>query len=128
MQKRKYSDEYRREAVALTQQVVLTSARGVPGLSMGYMVHVDCGDGSWFVPTDVPFSTPWGTLASAIDVLISEIVVASGPDTDRVASVSGPDFSREAGVAWIEHDGVEEFIAFRDVGRGSGNGRKLASE
>ena len=49
------------------QQAVVMAARGAPGLSMGYKVHVDRGDGSWFVPTDVPFFTPSGTLVSAID-------------------------------------------------------------
>ncbi len=34
--------------------------------------------------------------------------------------MSGPDFSQGANVAWIEHDGVEEFIAFQDVVQGAG--------
>ncbi len=103
------------------QQAVAVAARGAVGLSMGYKVYVDRGDGGWFVPIDVPFFTPSGTLASAIDETTDEIIVSSGPDADRVESVSGPDFSQGINVVWIEHDGVEEFIAFQEAVQADGS-------
>jgi len=103
------------------QQAVAMAARGAVGLSMGFKVYVQREDGSWFVPTEVPFFTPSGTLASAIDETTSEIVVSSGPDSNRVESVSGPDFSQGVNVAWLELNGVEEFIAFQTVIQGSGS-------
>jgi len=106
---------------ANVQQAVAMAARGAVGLSMGYKVYVDNGAGGWFVPAQVPFFTPSGTLAAAIDETTSEIVVTSGPDSDRVESVSGPDFSQGVNVAWLESAGVEEFIAFQTVVQGSGS-------
>jgi hypothetical protein len=66
----------------------------------------------------VPFFTPSGVLSTAIDELTSEIVVASGLDTDLVESVSAPDFYLGVNVAWIVHDGVEEFVPFQNVVQG----------
>ncbi len=97
------------------QQEVVMAARGSPGLTMGYKVHVDRGVGSWFVPTDVPFFTPSGTVVAAIDQRMEAIVVAARPATDRVASVSGPDFSQGVNLGWLEHDGLDEFIGNRSV-------------
>ena len=44
--------------------------------------------------------------------------MALGLDTDLVESVSAPDFSLGVNVAWIAHDGLEEFIAFQTVVQG----------
>jgi len=77
--------------------------------------------GAGFPPTDIPLFTPSATLASAIDELTEEIVVVSGPDSDRAESVSTPDFAQCAKVAWLRHtNGLEGFIAFRDVVHGDG--------
>ena len=48
-------------------------------------------------------------------------MVTSGLDTDRVASVSGPDFALGVNVAWLSHDGLEEFIAFQTVVQADGS-------
>jgi len=103
------------------QRAVGMAARGAVGLSLGYNVYVDDGAGGWAPPVDVPYFTPSGSLASAIDELTNEIVVSSGLDSDRVETVSGPDFSQGLNVAWLEHDGVEEFIAFQTVVHGEGD-------
>ena len=102
-------------------QAIAMAARGTVGLSLGCNVYVDDGAGGWSPPSDMPFFTPAGTLATAIDELTSEIVVTTGPDCDRVESVSGPDFAQGANVAWVEHDGIEEFIAFQTVVQGDGD-------
>ncbi len=100
------------------QLAVTFAAAGVTGVSLGYRAYVSDGAGGWAPPVDVPFFTPSGVLSTAIDELTSEIVVASGLDTDLVESVSAPDFSLGVNVAWIVHDGVEEFIAFQNVVQG----------
>ena len=41
--------------------------------------------------------------------------MATGPDTSKVASVNDPEYSQGANVAWLVHDGVQEFIAFQTV-------------
>jgi hypothetical protein len=100
------------------QLSITLAAAGVTGVSLGYRAYVSDGAGGWAPPVDVPFFTPSGVLSTAIDELTSEIVVASGLDTDLVESVSAPDFSLGVNVAWIVHDGVEEFIAFQNVVQG----------
>ncbi len=100
------------------QLAVMLAAAGVSGVSLGYRSYVSDGAGGWAPPVDVPFFTPSGVLSSAIDERTSEIVVASGLDTDVVESVSAPDFSLGVNVAWISHEGVEEFIAFQTVVHG----------
>ncbi len=103
------------------QLAVVMAARGTPGISLGYKVWVHTGASGWFPPIEVAFFTPSGTLQSAIDELTDEIVVVSGPDSERVESVGTPDFARGANVAWLRHtSGLEEFIAFQDVVHGSG--------
>jgi hypothetical protein len=76
------------------------------------------GAGGWAPPVDIPHFTPSGVLGSAIDELTNEIVVAWGLDTDLIESASAPDFSLGVSVAWIAHDGLEEFIAFQNVVQG----------
>ncbi|MBK8164662.1 MAG: hypothetical protein IPK64_01735 [bacterium] len=97
------------------QLAITLAARGATGISLGYRAHVADGAGGWAPSVDVPFFTPSGVLSAAIDELASEIAVASGLDTDRVASVGAPDFALGVNVAWLSHDGVEEFIAFQNV-------------
>ncbi|HSA29952.1 MAG TPA: phage tail protein, partial [Phycisphaerae bacterium] len=97
------------------QLAITLAARGATGISLGYRAHVADGAGGWAPSIDVPFFTPSGVLSVAIDELASEIVVASGLDTDRVASVGAPDFALGVNVAWLSHDGLEEFIAFQNV-------------
>ncbi len=100
------------------QLAITVAAAGLTGVSLGYRAYVSDGAGGWAPPVDVPFFTPSGVLSTAIDELTSEIVVASGLDTDLVESVSAPDFSLGVNVAWIVQDGVEEFIAFQNVVQG----------
>ncbi len=100
------------------QLAVTMAARGVTGISLGYKAYVADGYGGWSPPVDVRFFTPSGALSTAIDELTSEIVVASGLDADLVESVSAPDFSLGVNVAWLAHDGLEEFIAFQNVVQG----------
>ncbi|HPD72838.1 MAG TPA: phage tail protein [Candidatus Krumholzibacteria bacterium] len=102
------------------QLAITLAARGATGISLGYRAHVADGAGGWAPPIDVPFFTPSGVLSTAIDELTSEIGVTSGLDTDRVASVSGPDFALGVNVAWLSHDGLEEFIAFKTVAQVEG--------
>ena len=100
------------------QLAITLAAAGVTGVSLGYRAYVSDGAGGWAPPVDVPFFTPSGVLSSAIDEATSEIVVASGLDTDLVESVSAPDFSLGVNVAWIKYDGLDEFIAFQNVVQG----------
>ncbi|MBU1693165.1 MAG: hypothetical protein KKC51_04300, partial [Verrucomicrobia bacterium] len=103
------------------QLAIALAVRGATGISLGYKAYVSDGAGGWAPPVDIPFFTPSGALNAAIDELTSEIVVASGLDTDLVESVSAPDFSLGVNVAWISDGTVEEFIAFQNVVEGEGN-------
>ncbi len=109
------------DLAAGVQKAITLAARGATGISLGYRAHVADGAGGWAPPVDVPFFTPSGVLSTAIDELTSEIVVTSGLDADRVESVSGPDFALGVNVAWLSHDGLEEFIAFQSVVQGEGS-------
>lgn len=105
-------------------QAAVMAARGTAGLSMGFRVYVEREtQGQWEPPSDVPFFTPSGTLASSIDERTDEIVVSAGPDSNRIESVSQPDFAQGLNVAWLLHNGVEEFIAFQTVVQESGTVR-----
>ncbi len=100
------------------QLAVAMAARGVTGISLGYKAYVADGSGGWGPPVGIPFFTPSGALGTAIDELTGEIIVASGLDADLVETVSAPDFSLGVNVAWLTHDGLEEFIAFQSVVQG----------
>jgi len=100
------------------QLAITLAARGVTGISLGYRAYVADGAGGWAPPVDIPHFTPSGVLSTAIDELTSEIVVASGLDTDLIESISAPDFSLGVNVAWLSHDGIDEFIAFQNVVQG----------
>ena len=95
------------------QQAVVMAARGTPGVSKGFNVYVDSE------PTRFPFFTPSGTLESAIDETTDEITIATGPDCNIVESVNGADYAQGVNVAWLEHDALEEFIAFQTVASGA---------
>ncbi len=97
------------------QLAITLAARGQAGISLGYRAHVADGSGGWAPPVNVPFFTPSGVLATAIDERTNEIVVTSCLDTDQITSVSSPDFALGVNVAWLSHDGLEEFIAFQNV-------------
>jgi hypothetical protein len=97
------------------QLATVLAARGTGGISLGFKVYPDDGAAGWDPATDIPFFTPSGVLASGITELTSEITLTDLLDTDSVESISEPDFALGANLAWITHDGLEEFIAFQTV-------------